>query len=205
MSGEEIFMISVIVPVYNTAGYVGRCIDSVLHSSCQDFELILVNDGSSDSSPEICREYCRRDSRIRLIGQEHEGVSAARNRGIEASRGEWIVFVDSDDFISDDFLGMVMQKENQGCELLIFDYALSKKKAGKRASRHTRAYREGGFRPIRYKETDRLKLVESLLYGRQIVGGGSTSLISPWAKAYKKSVIDHSFSCGHCAGGRQDF
>ncbi|MCI9440778.1 MAG: glycosyltransferase family 2 protein [Ruminococcus sp.] len=190
MSGEEIFMISVIVPVYNTAGYVGRCIDSVLHSSCQDFELILVNDGSSDSSPEICREYCRRDSRIRLIGQEHEGVSAARNRGIEASRGEWIVFVDSDDFISDDFLGMVMQKENQGCELLIFDYALSKKKAGKRASRHTRAYREGGFRPIRYKETDRLKLVESLLYGRQIVGGGSTSLISPWAKAYKKSVID---------------
>lgn len=183
-------MISVIVPVYNTAGYLERCIDSVLHSSCQTFELILVNDGSSDSSLEICRNYCRSDRRIKLIDQEHQGVSAARNRGIEASRGEWIVFVDSDDFISADFFNLIIREEYRRCDLLIFDYLLLKKKARKRASRNACSCGAGGLRPIRCSEKDKLKLVEKLLYGQQMVKGGSTSLISPWAKAYKKSVLD---------------
>lgn len=183
-------MISVIVPVYNTAGYLERCIDSVLHSSCQNFELILVNDGSSDSSPEICRKYCRSDGRIRFIEQNHQGVSAARNRGIEASRGEWIVFVDSDDFISTDFFSLIMRRENQCCDLLFFDYALLKKKGEKREFRNVYPCGTGGLRPARYGEGDRLELIEKLLYGRQLVTDGSTSLISPWAKAYRRTVID---------------
>ncbi len=204
-------MISVIVPVYNTAGYLGRCIDSVLHSSCQDFELILVNDGSSDSSPEICRRYSRSDSRVRFFDQEHQGVSAARNRGIDESRGEWIVFVDSDDVISADFFNWILRKENHRCDLLIFDYALLKKKdeksnfrnacftgaGGLRPIRDTqKAFRNpcpcgtGGLRPMRHQEKNKLKLAENLLYGRQLVKGGGTNLISPCAKAYRKSVID---------------
>lgn len=189
MTEEGGFMISVIIPVYNTAGYLGRCIDSVLRSSCQDFELILVNDGSSDSSLEICREYCRSDSRIRLIDQEHQGVSAARNRGIEESRGEWIVFVDSDDFISPDFFSLIMRKESQRCDLLIFDHRLLKSKAKKKES-CIEDFSGCVPHPIRFDEKDKLELVEDLLYGRQLAKGGSTNLISPWAKAYRKSVID---------------
>lgn len=183
-------MISVIVPVYNTAGYLGRCIDSVLNSSCQDFELILVNDGSRDSSPEICRKYCRSDSRIQFIDQPHQGVSVARNRGIEASQGEWIVFVDSDDFISDDFFSLIMRKENQYCDFLIFDYALLKKKSGRGALRNACPCGTDGLSRIKYEERGKLKLVENLLYVRQMVKGGNTNLMSPCAKAYKKSVID---------------
>ena len=90
-------MISVIIPVYNVESYLGRCIDSVLRSDYEDFELILVNDGSTDASPRICAEYARRDSRVRVLSQENKGVSAARNRGLESCRGEWVVSVDGDD------------------------------------------------------------------------------------------------------------
>ena len=106
-------MISVIIPVYNTEQYLPRCIDSVLASAYQEFEILLVNDGSTDHSPDICRQYAGKDSRIRLINQKNQGVSAARNRGIDASTGDWIVFLDSDDRISPDFLHMVAQEEYQ--------------------------------------------------------------------------------------------
>ena len=96
-------MISVIIPVYNTEKYLDRCIRSVLNSTYKDFEVLLIDDGSVDGSLEICRTYCRLDRRVRFLTQKHGGVSEARNRGIQESRGEWLVFVDSDDFISEDF------------------------------------------------------------------------------------------------------
>ena len=89
-------MISIIIPVYNTAQYLNRCIKSVLRSSYRDFELLLINDGSTDASGSICRRYTREDGRVRYFEGEHKGVSAARNKGLDESRGEWIVFVDSD-------------------------------------------------------------------------------------------------------------
>ncbi len=106
-------MISVVIPVYNVEQYLGGCLDSVLCSVYQDFELILVNDGSTDGSFQICGEYAARDSRIRLISQENTGVSAARNRGIDACQGEWIVFVDADDFISPNFLNLVAWEDRK--------------------------------------------------------------------------------------------
>lgn len=103
-------MISVIVPVYNTEQYLEQCIDSILDSAFEDFELILIDDGSDDGSTEICRRYCEKDRRIKVIVQEHAGVSAARNRGIEKCSGEWVVFVDSDDSILNDFFTWVSQE-----------------------------------------------------------------------------------------------
>ena len=120
-------MISVIIPVYNTAGYLKRCIDSVLGSSYEDWELILVDDGSTDHSLFICKQYCKADCRVKYFRQEHRGVSAARNRGATESQGIWIVFVDSDDYISPDFLGTVASEEYQGQELLLFDFVRLKK------------------------------------------------------------------------------
>ena len=91
--------ISVIVPVYNVEKYLRECLDSILVQTFTDFELILVNDGSQDSSGAICDEYAGKDKRITIIHQENQGQAAARNNAIAIAKGEWIHFVDSDDVI----------------------------------------------------------------------------------------------------------
>lgn len=92
-------MISVIIPVYNVEAFLPACLESVIRQSYAGLEIILVDDGSTDSCPAICDAYAARDARIRVIHQQNRGLSAARNAGIEAASGEYISFVDSDDFI----------------------------------------------------------------------------------------------------------
>lgn len=96
--------ISIIVPVYNVEQYLPHCIDSILVQSFTDFELLLIDDGSKDKSGEICDEYVEKDSRVKVFHKENGGVSSARNVGIEASNGEWICFVDSDDYVKTEWL-----------------------------------------------------------------------------------------------------
>ena len=96
--------ISIIVPVYNAEKYLRRCIDSILSQSFTDFELILIDDGSTDLSPQICDEYASRDNRIKLIYKKNAGVSAARNDGLDIAQGEFITFVDSDDWVDERYL-----------------------------------------------------------------------------------------------------
>lgn len=91
-------LISVIVPVYNTEKYLRKCIESILSQSYKNIELLLINDGSTDSSAEICREYLDKDKRCYYFEKENGGLSDARNYGIERAKGEYITFVDSDDF-----------------------------------------------------------------------------------------------------------
>lgn len=99
MKQENKYGISIIVPVYNIEKYLGRCIDSVLAQSFQNWQLILVDDGSTDTSAEICDVYANQDSRISVIHQKNSGVSAARNQGIHSSCGEYISFIDGDDWV----------------------------------------------------------------------------------------------------------
>lgn len=94
--------ISIIVPVYNVENYINGCIDSILNQEFKNFELILVNDGSTDKSGLICDEYEKKDDRVKVIHQEYKGVSAARNVGINNAKGHYIGFVDSDDYIYKD-------------------------------------------------------------------------------------------------------
>ena len=96
--------ISVIIPVYNAEKYLRRCIDSVLAQTYKDFELLLIDDGSKDSSGAICDEYAAQDARVRVFHKENGGVSSARNVGLDHAQGEWITFVDSDDYIEENFL-----------------------------------------------------------------------------------------------------
>jgi glycosyltransferase involved in cell wall biosynthesis len=96
--------ISVIVPVYNAEKFLGRCIESLLVQDFADYEIILVDDGSADSSWEICRNFAEKDGRIVAIHQENSGVSSARNKGMDASRGKYLAFVDSDDYVEKNFL-----------------------------------------------------------------------------------------------------
>lgn len=116
-------MISVIVPVYNVQDYLCACIDSVLKQSYKDFELLLVDDGSTDQSGKICDEYARRDQRVRVFHKENGGVCSARNVGLDHMRGDFCLLVDSDDVIHPDL--MARSKElisNYPCECVIYNY-----------------------------------------------------------------------------------
>ena len=96
--------ISIIVPIYNVEPYLRRCVDSLLQQTCEDFELILVDDGSPDDCGAICDEYATLDSRVRVIHKPNGGLSDARNAGLEIAQGAYIAFVDSDDWVTPDYL-----------------------------------------------------------------------------------------------------
>lgn len=96
--------VSVIVPVYKAEAYLYRCVDSLLVQTFTNFEILLIDDGSPDRSGEICDEYARKDTRVRVFHKENGGVSSARNLGLKYAQGEWIAFVDSDDWVESDFL-----------------------------------------------------------------------------------------------------
>lgn len=96
--------VSVIIPVYNVEKYIGMCIESVCKQTIKEIEIIVVDDGSTDNGYAVCDELAKRDDRIVLIKQENQGVSVARNKGIERATGEWLAFIDSDDWIEPNYL-----------------------------------------------------------------------------------------------------
>lgn len=106
-------MVSVIMPTYNDAHYIGQAIESVMAQSYRDWELIVVIDGSTDNTEEIVKEYADRDSRVRYIADTNHGVAYARNTGISAARGEFIAFLDSDDYYSSEFLNKMVDFASQ--------------------------------------------------------------------------------------------
>ena len=106
-------MISVIVPVYNVEKYLERCIDSILKQTYSDLEILLIDDGSSDKSGKICDEYAKKDNRIKVIHKKNGGISDVRNVGIENAKGDYIGFVDSDDYIADDMFETLYKLSNE--------------------------------------------------------------------------------------------
>jgi glycosyltransferase involved in cell wall biosynthesis len=101
IQGKDVFF-SIIVPVYNVEDYLKQCLDSILCQTYNDFEIILVNDGSTDSSPEICSFYQNESAKIVLISKENGGLSDARNVGLKEAKGDYIIFTDSDDYWAGD-------------------------------------------------------------------------------------------------------
>lgn len=112
-------MISIIIPVYNVAQYLDQCLQSVVEQSYTDWECILVDDGSKDGSAAKCDEWCKRDSRFRIIHQVNQGVSAARNNGIKASMGQFISFIDSDDWVDEDYLFHLTEYSGEGSDYVV--------------------------------------------------------------------------------------
>lgn len=116
--------LSIILPVYNSERYVGRCIDSVLAQTMRDLELLVIDDGSSDSSGLICEEYAGKDQRVRVIHQQNAGVSAARNAGIDSAAGAYIGFVDSDDWVEPEmFERLLHEAKRTGADVVMCDAA----------------------------------------------------------------------------------
>lgn len=110
-------LISIIVPIYNSEKYLKECIESIINQTYKNIEVILINDGSTDASEDVCNEYAKNDNRIKIINIKNAGVSNARNVGIDSSKGNWIVFVDSDDWIEKDFCEKLYKEATQDKEL----------------------------------------------------------------------------------------
>ena len=115
--------ISIIIPLYNVEKYLRKCLNSIINQTYKNIEIILVDDGSTDESPAICDEYAKKDNRIKVIHKANSGVSSARNLGMRESTGDYIVFVDSDDYVSNDFCEVLYKglKEND-CDISCIGY-----------------------------------------------------------------------------------
>lgn len=125
MEHSQEIKLSFIVPVYGVEQYLRKCVDSLLHQDYHGYEIILVDDGSPDNCPVICDEYAAKYNNIRVIHRENGGLSAARNSGIEIARGEYVCFVDSDDYFEENVLGELMKQiEREDLDILRYDYRI---------------------------------------------------------------------------------
>lgn len=122
--------ISVIIPVYRVEHTLRRCVDSILRQDFTDWEMILVDDGSDDASPQICDEYAAKDPRIRTVHQPNRGLGAARNTGMDVAHGELIMFADSDDYVGEGTLGALAAYMNRNEDVDMAEFPFEKIRAG---------------------------------------------------------------------------
>ena len=116
---------NIIVPVHNTEAYLDKCLQSILHQTFTDFEVLLIDDGSQDKSAEICEKYAQMDKRIKLSHQENQGVSATRNTALAMASASYIIWVDADDWIEEDLLAEVKKAIDQSAaDIVLFDYCV---------------------------------------------------------------------------------
>lgn len=164
-------LISVIVPVYNAETYIERCIESMLNQSYEYFELILVNDGSIDNSLEICKEFASKDNRIVVLDRPNGGPSAARNMGLSNMRGKYVVFADSDDYVSPNYLENLYLAAKQGQYDIVQCNFESTNEINKKSEK------------VIYKQTDTKEVtkVEAL--------NGRKYKVTAWAKIYSSSIF----------------
>lgn len=113
---------SVIIAAYNAESYLQRAVNSLVEQKFRDFELLIVDDGSTDSTLQLSQELCKRDDRIRVISQQNKGVSVARNNGISDARGDYVQFVDADDVVTETFLSDLVRQTESGADIVISDY-----------------------------------------------------------------------------------
>lgn len=162
--------ISIIVPVYKVEQYLPKCIDSILSQTYEDWELLLIDDGSPDNSGNICDEYAKMDERIRVFHKENAGVSCARNLGLDNAKGEFVMFVDSDDWISTDCLQVCVDEiEVDNLDALQF----------------------GFFSVTDSSENSRVKTSTIPLSGEEYIQNNSFN-VCVWGGLYKRDIIEEN-------------
>ena len=160
--------ISVIIPIFNTAAYLGACLDSIRHQTFSDFEVIMINDGSSDDSDTICQHYTQIDDRFILINQSNLGVTMARRNGVFKANGEYITFVDSDDTIPNNALELLITHASDNTDIIL-----------------------GKIDKFSYPEEELISISE---YRRRCLTGEKV-ILGPYAKLFKRSLFsEHIFS-----------
>lgn len=178
--------VSVIIPVYNVKSYLRECLSSVIAQTYKDLEIIVVDDGSTDGSGEICEKYRKKDPRIKVIHQQNQGLSAARNTGLKAMQGEIVAFLDSDDAIKPEMIGTLMNAmERTGADIAACSFNICQTEKKMDQSNITRIWKlENAFlssqEALRYLIDDRLN-------------------VSVWNKLYKRYLFDElRFPDGRC-------
>lgn len=179
--------VSIIVPVYNAENYIKECIESILKQTFSNLELILINDGSTDSSARIIDEYAKKDKRIKPIHIENSGVSTARNIGLQNATGEWVTFVDSDDWIEPDMISFAVKKAKEtNADIIMWSYFKNY------ANQELPLSLLPGGNQIIENEKDKdlfhLKAIYSLYGENRLTESVSSGTV--WCKLYKKSLID---------------
>ncbi|WP_294130927.1 glycosyltransferase family 2 protein [uncultured Clostridium sp.] len=176
--------VSVIIPVYNVEKDLSRCLKSVLNQTMRDIEVILINDGSSDNSLEVCRNFKKIDSRIIVVDKKNEGPSKARNIGIEIAKGKYITFVDSDDWIEKEmFENMYNNLEKEQCDICISNYYRNYQNKEIKVNLD---FNDEILTGVQIREKLIFPLIGRKEFGAetQILGFGA-----PWGKLFKKSFI----------------
>ena len=173
-------LFSVIVPAYNSAAFIRTCVDSVLSQTCSDVELILVDDGSRDDTLSICQAYAAKDGRIRVIHKENGGHTSARNAGLQVACGEYVVFLDSDDWLSADTLARCREEiTTHRCDVVIF-----------------RMQNSGDNHPFAVRVADDCYAVDDLVQsGASFLIGADGRFVFPKSlsgKCFRRDVIFHS-------------
>ena len=168
-------LVSVIVPVYKVEPYLERCLDSLVAQTLKEIEIIVIDDGSPDRCGEICDAYAAKDARFRVVHQENRGLSAARNAGIELARADYLMFVDSDDWVEPEFCRLPYEAAvEHGAELVMFSY---EKTDGSRGRVCPQGFEEGA--------KDRVTALKMLLHGVGMVA---------WNKFYHKKLFSDIFT-----------
>lgn len=178
--------ISIIIPIYDVQEYLPKCLDSVIAQSYSDLQIILVDDGSSDDSFEICCTYKEKDSRIEVYSQYNQGVSAARNLGLKHSIGKWIAFIDADDWIEANFIKTLYSAAKTQTDIVIGDYITDRKNGAKT--------RQAGFaEEFTAQTTAELQELEKICVlphcHTHLVPQPLNFLAGVWGKLYRSSVI----------------
>ena len=184
-------VVSVIVPVYNAQKSLARCIDSILNQTFKDFELILLDDGSTDTSGEICDRYAEIDERVRVIHKENSGVSDTRNRGLDIAEGKYLQFLDSDDWITPEATGLFVRtvEENQ-CDMVIADFY---RVIGERVSQKGAIEEDGLMDQVTFAE-NMLQKPADFYYGVL------------WNKLYKREIVEsYRLRMDSSVSGCEDF
>ena len=182
---ENSFMtekITVIVPVYNVENYLNKCLDSLINQTYKNLEIIVINDGSTDNSGEICQEYAQKDNRITYVEQENGGLSDARNAGLERMTGSCVTFVDSDDWVEPNYVEVLHNKLiGYQADIAIGNYySYNEDEAMYYFHVNSESYYE--------KLYDNISIFENLYDAKQMK---SFSLISAWGKLYKAELFDY--------------
>lgn len=180
-------MISIVVPVYNAESYLRQCLDSLESQTYSDIEIICVNDGSTDGSLDILKQYAAKDARIKVVSQENQGPSETRNRGVDMAKGEWMMFVDSDDWLELNCCERIMS-QSEACDLAIFSY--------------TREFKTTSAPKYIFDQQPRIFENADIdwLYERLIAPNGTElrypekldSLSTVWGKLYRTSIIKNN-------------
>lgn len=164
-------MITVIIPIYNSANTLSRCLDSILSQTLNDWELLLIDDGSTDKSRKICYEYAAKDKRIEVFHKKNGGVSSARNIGLDYAKGEWIAFIDADDCVKESYLANLLEHSQKKVDLVI-------------------SYAEIHNGDNINKESYPSKFVDDTNFDSMFIENDMNWHTSPWSKLYKRSIIE---------------